>query len=371
MEAVGQLAGGIAHDFNNIMTAIIGYASILDMKLDPESPSRNSVKQILFSAKRAANLTQGLLAFSRKQITHPRPVNLNDIVNRVAKILERLIGEDIELVTMLCSPAPILMADGLQLEQVLMNLATNARDAMPAGGTLTVTTELVRLDERFVKNHDLSKEGLYARMTVADTGTGMDEETVKRIFDPFYTTKEVGKGTGLGLSIVYGIIKKHNGTIGCYSEPGAGAVFTLFFPAIQEELHESTSESLAVIRGGTETILMSEDDEAVRKLTMDLLEEYGYTVIEAVDGEDAVNKFREHRDTVQLLFLDLIMPKKNGKEAYDEIRLMKPDIKVIFCSGYEADIIQKRGKLVKGLNFLPKPVIPEELLAKIRKVLDS
>jgi PAS domain S-box-containing protein len=371
MEAVGQLAGGIAHDFNNIMTAIIGYASILDMKLDPDNPSRNSVKQILFSAKRAANLTQGLLAFSRKQITYPRPVNLNDIVRRVEKILERLIGEDIELVTMLCTPSPILMADGLQLEQVLMNLATNARDAMPAGGKLTIATELVRLDERFVKNHDLAREGLYAKMTVADTGTGMDEETVKRIFDPFYTTKEVGKGTGLGLSIVYGIIKKHNGTIGCYSEPDRGAVFTLFFPAIQDELLEAAPESSAAVQGGTETILMSEDDEAVRKLTRDLLEEYGYTVIEAVDGEDAVNRFREHRDTVQLLILDLIMPKKNGKQAYDEILRMKPDIKVIFSSGYEADIIQKRGKLVKGLNFLPKPVIPEELLAKIRKVLEA
>jgi PAS domain S-box-containing protein len=371
MEAVGQLAGGIAHDFNNIMTAIIGYASILDMKLDPNSPSRNSVKQILFSAKRAANLTQGLLAFSRKQITYPRPVNLNDIVRRVEKILERLIGEDIDLVTSLCSPAPVLMADGLQLEQVLMNLATNSRDAMPSGGKLIISTELVRLDERFVKNHDLAKEGLYAKMTVADTGVGMDADTQKRIFDPFYTTKEVGKGTGLGLSIVYGIIKKHNGTIGCYSEPGMGAVFTLFFPAIQDEFLETAPETTPIVQGGTETILMCEDDESVRKLTRDLLEEYGYTVIEAVDGEDAVSKFREHHDTVQLLILDLIMPKKNGKEAYDEIRMMKPDIKVIFSSGYEADIIQKRGKLVKGLTFLPKPVIPEELLANIRKVLDA
>jgi PAS domain S-box-containing protein len=371
MEAVGQLAGGIAHDFNNIMTAIIGYASILDMKLDPDNPSRNSVKQILFSAKRAANLTQGLLAFSRKQVTNPLPVNLNDIVRRVEKILERLIGEDIDLVTTLCTPSPILMADGLQLEQVLMNLATNSRDAMPAGGRLTISTELVKVDERFAKNHELPKDGLYAKMTVTDTGKGMDEETQKRIFDPFYTTKEVGKGTGLGLSIVYGIVKKHNGTIRCYSETDMGTVFSLFFPAIQEELRESAPEDLSVAQGGDETILMSEDDEAVRKLTRDLLEEYGYTVIEAVDGEDAVNKFREHRESVQLLILDLIMPKMNGKEAYDEIRKSKPDIKVIFSSGYEADIIQKRGKLVKGLNFLPKPVIPEELLAKIRKVLDA
>ena len=371
MEAVGQLAGGIAHDFNNIMTAIIGYASILDMKLDPESPSKSSVKQILFSAKRAANLTQGLLAFSRKQITNPRPVSLNDIVRRVEKILERLIGEDIELTAQLCMTPPIIMADGLQLEQVLMNLATNARDAMPEGGKLTISTEMVKLDDRFVKSHDLAEPGRYTKLSVADTGVGMDGETQKRIFDPFFTTKEVGKGTGLGLSIVYGIIKKHNGAIACYSEPGMGSVFTLFFPAIQEEIRETLPEEAAAVRGGSETILMAEDDESVRKLTRDLLEEYGYAVMEAVDGEDAVSKFREHEDSIQLLLFDLIMPKKNGKEAYDEIKQLKPGIRVIFSSGYEAEIIQKRGKLSKSLNFLAKPVIPEELLAKIRKVLDT
>jgi PAS domain S-box-containing protein len=371
MEAVGQLAGGIAHDFNNIMTAIIGYASILDMKIEQDSPSKNSVKQILLSAKRAANLTQGLLAFSRKQITNPRPVNLNDIVRRVEKILERLIGEDIELGTTLKAVAPVIMADGLQLEQVLMNLATNARDAMPEGGKLTIATDLVMLDERFCKNHDLAKPGCYAKLSVADTGIGMDEETQKRIFDPFFTTKEVGKGTGLGLSIVYGIIKKHNGAIGCYSEPGMGAVFILFFPVTEGEIHEEAPEAAAVIRGGTETILLAEDDEPVRKLTRDLLEEYGYTVLEAVDGEDAVSRFKEHQGAVDLLLLDLIMPKKNGKEAYDDIRKLEPGIKAIFSSGYEADIIQKRGNLVKGLNFLAKPVIPGELLVKIRKVLES
>jgi PAS domain S-box-containing protein len=371
MEAIGQLAGGIAHDFNNIMTAIIGYASILDMKLDQESPSRNSVKQILFSAKRAANLTQGLLAFSRKQVTNPRPVNLNDIVRRVEKILERLIGEDIELATSLCATEPIILADGLQLEQVLVNLATNARDAMPEGGKLTIATDMLRLDERFIKNHDLAKTGTYAKLSVSDSGVGMDEETQKRIFDPFYTTKEVGKGTGLGLSIVYGIIKKHNGAIGCYSEPGMGSVFNIFLPVTTGEIPEVVPVAPAVIRGGEETILLAEDDEAVRKLTRDLLEEYDYTVIEAVDGEDALERFREHRDSVQLLLLDLIMPKKNGKEVYDVIKKQKPGIKVIYSSGYQGDIIQKRGKLANNLNFLEKPVIPEDLLALVRKVLDS
>jgi two-component system, cell cycle sensor histidine kinase and response regulator CckA len=371
MDAVGQLAGGIAHDFNNIITAIIGYASILDMKLDQESPFRASVKQILFSAKRAASLTQGLLAFSRKQITNPRPVNLNDIVRRVEKILERLIGEDIELATAMLVPDPIVLADGLQLEQVIVNLATNARDAMPKGGKLTIATDLVRLDEWFVRNHGLAKAGSYAKLTVTDTGTGMDRDTQKRIFDPFYTTKEVGKGTGLGLSIVYGIIKKHNGTIVCYSEPGMGSVFSIFLPVTAGEIPEAAPAAPPVIRGGAETVLLAEDDESVRRLTGDLLREYGYTVIEAQDGEEAIMKFREHRGRVQLLLLDLIMPKKNGKEVYDAIKKLKPGIKVIYTSGYESDMIHKRGKLPMDLNFLAKPVIPEDLLAIIRKVLDS
>lgn len=371
MDAVGKLAGGIAHDFNNIMTAIIGYASILDMKLDPEGPFGNSVKQILFSAKRAANLTEGLLAFSRKQITNPQPVQLNDIVRRVGKILERLIGEDIELKATLAESATIIMADSLQIEQVLMNLATNARDAMPDGGRLSVATDLVMLDERFIRSHGLSKPGPYAKLTVADRGIGMDEDTVKKIFDPFFTTKEVGKGTGLGLSIVYGIVEKHDGSISCYSEPGMGAIFTLFFPAIQAKVAEAAPETALQAVGGTETILMAEDDGTVRIFTRELLEDYGYTFIEAADGEDAVEKFREHQCSVQLLILDLIMPRKNGREAYEEIKKLKPDIKVIFSSGYEADIINRKGMLAEGLNYLAKPVTPKQLLAKIREALDT
>ena len=370
MDAIGKLAGGIAHDFNNIMTAIIGYASLLDMKLD-SGPYGNSIRQILLSAKRAANLTEGLLAFSRKQITNPQPVYLNDTVRRVAKILERLIGEDIELRVTLADSAPIIMADSLQIEQVLMNLATNARDAMPGGGMLSIATDLVMLDGRFVRNHGLQKPGPYAKLTVADGGVGMDEETAKKIFDPFFTTKEVGKGTGLGLSIVYGIVEKHNGAISCYSVPGTGTVFTIFLPAIEEEVTEVAQEPTLQAVGGTETILMAEDDRVVRLFTRELLEEYGYTFIEAVDGEDAVTKYAENRDAVQLLILDLIMPKKNGREAYEEIKRLKPDIKVIFSSGYEAEIIRKKGTLPAGLNYMAKPVTPKQLLAKIREVLDT
>ena len=371
MDAVGKLAGGIAHDFNNIMTAIIGYASILDMRLDPEGTCGNSVKQILFSAKRATNLTEGLLAFSRKQVTNPRPIKLNDIVRRVEKILERLIGEDIELKTTLTASDPIVVVDPLQIEQVLMNLATNGRDAMPEGGKLSIVSELAMLDQRFAKSRGLSKEGLYAKLTVSDTGTGMDEETNKKIFDPFFTTKEVGKGTGLGLSIVYGILEKHNGSISCYSEPGIGTIFTIFLPAIEAKVDEAVPETEISIIGGTETILMAEDDGVVREFTRELLEEYGYTVLLAIDGEDAVQKFKKNRLEVQLLIMDLVMPKKNGREAFEEIRKLKPDVKVIFSSGYEAEIILKKGKLETGFNYLAKPVTPAKLLAKIREVLDT
>lgn len=371
MDAIGKLAGGIAHDFNNIMTAIIGYATILDMKLDREGPFGNSVKQILLSAKKAAGLTEGLLAFSRKQATNPRPVKLNDIVRRVEKILERLIGEDIELISEFSCSDPVVMADPLQIEQVLMNLATNARDAMPAGGRLKISTDLIEADERFAKSHGLSKGGPHAKLRVSDTGTGMDEDTAKKMFDPFFTTKEVGKGTGLGLSIVYGIVERHNGSINCYSEPGIGSTFTIFVPVIQAKVDEADPEAVLHVPGGSETILMAEDDGVVRAFARELLEEYGYTCIEAVDGEEAVTKFREHRDSVQLLIFDLIMPKKNGSEAYEEIRALKPDIKVIFSSGYEAEIIQKKGKLAADLNYLAKPVTPERFLSKIRGVLDS
>jgi CheY-like chemotaxis protein len=252
-----------------------------------------------------------------------------------------------------------------------MNLATNARDAMPEGGKLSIATELVTLDHRFSKSRGLSAPGSYAKVTVADTGVGIDQDTMKRIFDPFFTTKSVGKGTGLGLAIVYGIIEKHGGAISCYSEPGMGAIFTIFIPAVQAKVEEAAPEADVHISGGTETILMAEDDGVVREFARDLLEEYGYTFIEAVDGEDVVQKFREHQDTVQLLILDIIMPRKNGMEAYEEIRKLKPAVKVIFSSGYEAAAILNKGKLKADMHYLAKPVTPANLLTKIREVLDS
>jgi two-component system NtrC family sensor kinase len=370
MDAIGRLAGGIAHDFNNILTAIIGYASSLLMKTDADPRLTNVLDQIIGAAERGAGLTQSLLSFSRKQVTNPKPVNLNDIVGRMEDLLVRLIGEDIELKTVLSPESPIVMADSMQIEQVLMNLATNGRDAMPDGGQLTITTGLINLDSRFALTHGYGNPGIYALMAVSDAGSGMDDETVKRIFEPFYTTKEVGKGTGLGLSIVYGIVEKHNGYVNCYSEPGKGSVFTVYLPTTGETAELSSTSPVPRLDRGTGTILLAEDDAAVRKITRDLLEEHGYRVIEAVDGEDALSRFRKHWEEVNLLVLDVIMPKLNGKEVYDEISRMRPDVRAIFTSGYSAEIIQQKGMLNEGTVCLPKPLPQQVLLARIREVLN-
>mgnify|MGYP001576690712 CR=1 FL=1 len=374
IEAVGTLAGGIAHDFNNILTAIIGYGHILKMKLEQKSPLMGYTDQILASAERAAHLTQSLLAFSRKQVINPKPVNLNEITASVEKILLRIIGEDIELKTILSGIRDLrVMADAGQLEQVLMNLAANARDAMPEGGTLTIETSTAELDINFLKIHEYGKPGMYAMITVTDTGHGMDENTRQRIFEPFFTTKEVGKGTGLGLSMVYGIIKQHSGYINCYSEQGKGTTFRIYLPLIKEEAKEAkaAAEGYTALTGGTETIILAEDEEEVRKLMKLALEDAGYKVIEAVDGKEAIEKFRENKDSIDLLLLDVIMPKINGKGVYEEAKKIKPDVKALFSSGYPADFIHKKGILEEGLNFISKPASPHELLKRIREAIDK
>lgn len=370
MEAIGQLAGGIAHDFNNILTAIMGYVHFLKVSIADDDPARTFIVQIQAAAERAANLTQSLLAFSRKQIINLRPVKLNEIIRNIQKLLLRIMGEDIELKTMLTDKDLTVMADTGQIEQVLMNLATNARDAMPEGGLLRIETEVLELDEEFVMTHGYGKKGMYALVTVTDTGIGMDEATRERVFEPFFTTKEFGKGTGLGLSIVYGIIKQHEGYINAYSEPGRGTTFKIYLPLITSEAEKEPSEVVHPLTGGTETILLAEDDEGVRVFTKALLQKFGYTLIEAVDGEDAIHKFKENYDSIQLLLVDVIMPKKNGKEVFDEIRKVKADMRVLFMSGYTADIIHKKGIVEDGLDFVLKPVSPQELLRKVREVLD-
>lgn len=371
MEAVGQLAGGIAHDFNNILTAIMGYGNILQMRMGKDSPLRPPVDNIIASAERAALLTHSLLAFSRKQVILPAPVGVNGIVTRVVKLLAHLIGEDIDIKKVLSDEEIIVMADAGQLEHVLMNLATNARDAMPDGGTLIIGTRPAELDDEYVKAHGYGEPGHYAVLSITDGGTGMDEMTRDRIFEPFFTTKESGRGTGLGLAMVYGIIKQHGGHITVYSEPEKGTTFTIYLPRITSEAIATQPEEARTPPGGTETILVGEDDAALRSLARTVLEDFGYTVIMAEDGEDTVRQFRDHSEAIQLLLLDVIMPGKNGKEAYEEIRKLKPDVKVLFTSGYTADLIQKKGLLDGEINLVYKPVSPTGLLKKIREVLDQ
>lgn len=371
MEAVGTLAGGVAHDFNNILTAIIGYSSLMQMKMAENDPLRPSVNSILASTERAASLTQSLLAFSRKQILTPKHVEMNTIVRRVEKLIERLIGEDIEIKQVLHDEPLPIKADTGQIEQIMINLVTNARDAMPRGGKLTIETGDVELNSDFIKAHGYGKPGNYALLTVTDTGTGMDKKTVKRIFEPFFTTKSTGKGTGLGLAIVYGIVKQHSGYISVYSEPGIGTTFKVYLPQIKAALHHARSVSAPVPTGGTETLLVAEDDSSVRNLTTAVLQGFGYTVIEASDGEEALEKYRDNKDTIRLLIFDVIMPRKNGREAYNEIRKMNPSVKALFTSGYTAEIIYKKGLLGDDVNFLSKPVSPNKLLNKVAEMLGS
>lgn len=372
MEAVGTLVGGIAHDFNNILTAIIGYASVLQMKLGKDDPLRVTAEHVLAAADRAARLTQSLLAFSRKQILNPEVININEIIKMVEKLLFRIISEDIELRTILSDEKLTVFADSGQIEQILMNFATNARDAMPEGGMLTIETERIEMDEEFIKRHGYGKSGPYALISVSDTGLGMDEKTRDRIFEPFFTTKEVGKGTGLGLSIVYGIIKRHNGYINVYSEINKGTNFRIYLPLAEAGGMEiKKREEVLTPAGGTETILLAEDDEDVRNITVSALKEFGYKVIEAVDGEDAVNKFIKNKDDIQMVMLDVVMPKKNGREAYEEVKKIAPGIKALFMSGYTEDVIHSKKISDEGLNFVSKPISPTKLLRLVREILDK
>ena len=372
MEAVGQLAGGIAHDFNNILTAIMGYGSLLLTRINGDARSNEYVEQILDGAKRAADVTKSLLVFSRKQIMNPRPVDLNDVVHGIEKLLSRLIGEDIEITTTLSCEAVVSMVDAGQIEQVLMNLTTNARDAMPTGGRLFLRTEVVELDDIFVQSYGYGEPGMYAVLSVSDTGIGVNQETREKIFEPFFTTKEPGKGTGLGLAMVYGIIKQHGGFINVYSEPGNGATFKIYLPSteLKEDRFPSTSSEI-MPRGGTETILVAEDDENIRTLSEIILTQNGYTVILARDGEDAIKMFIDHKDEIQLVIIDVIMPKKSGKETYDEIKAVRPDIKVLFSSGHTGDRIYNYIFSKEDCCFINKPVSPKDLLRKVRELLDN
>jgi PAS domain S-box-containing protein len=371
MEAVGQLAGGVAHDFNNILTVIAGFANILKMDLSRETPQMEVVEQIIIASERAAQLTRGLLAFSRKQVMAPQRIDLRDIVLRVEKFLVRVIGEDIQLKTELVSePLPVFVDVG-QIEQVLINLAANARDAMTNGGRFTIATGIVEEGDPFLRSQLDGAPGSYAVVTVSDTGKGMDPETMKRIFEPFFTTKEVGKGTGLGMAIVYGIIQQHNGFIDLSCNSREGTTFKIYLPVADLERPVlSDAAAPAVAKTGTETILVAEDDASVRNLVETVLKKFGYRVILAKDGQDVIDSFKAHRDSIGLILMDIIMPKKNGIEAFAEINRLQPDAKVLFTSGYTSDFIESRG-VDERVELIMKPVQPIELLRRVREILEQ
>lgn len=371
LEALGTFAGGVAHDFNNIISVIVGYGGIMEMRLPEDDPNTPYLREIMAASERATRLTESLLIFSRKQTAELKPVSINDLVNGMKKMVFRIIGEDIETNIRLAPQTLTVMGDYGQLEQVLMNFATNARDAMPDGGSLTLETELQEIDDAFIHSNGFGKPGRYALISVTDTGAGMDEQTRERIFEPFFTTKDQGKGTGLGLSIVYGIINQHNGYIHCRSEQGKGTTFKVYLPLASGAFFEKEEAIAATVKGGSESILIADDDENIRKLIRALLEQHGYAVIEAKDGADATNKFQDNKDRIDLVLLDVIMPRKGGKEVFDEIRAVCPDVKTLFISGYTGDVIGGKKISEESLPLLHKPVRPRELLYTIRKILDG
>jgi two-component system, cell cycle sensor histidine kinase and response regulator CckA len=367
MEAVGTLAGGIAHDFNNILTAIIASASLMQRSIDENSKLRRHLDRIFAASERATSLTQSILAYSRKQLSKPAPIKLNLIVENLQKLLTRLIPENIAFKTSLSDMDLTILADVGQIEHVVMNLVANSIDAMPTGGTLAIKTGLPAAGA--LDNFPGCEEPVnYGVLTVVDTGVGMDATTRERLFEPFFTTKEVGRGTGLGLAMVYGIVKQHNGFIYVQSEPGHGTSFDIYFPLFEANARQRETIASQPQMEGKETILLIEDDTDVRHLLKEILESYGYEVIEGVDGKDGVDKFLLHQNKISLLLSDVLMPGKNGKEAYNDIRKIRGDIKVIFISGY-SDAATKE-ILDDGMIFLAKPVSPRELLSKIREALD-
>lgn len=374
MEDIGILVGGIAHDFRNMLTPIVGFAQLIKLAVDKDSPLYNYAENIISAGEKASYLAQGLLAFSRKQVLDISPVVIDDLIADFSKIISRIIGEDIELKINLNSKNQLVMADASQIQQVLMNLVTNARDAMPKGGMLTISTELIDIDEKFIKAHGFGTIGKYILISVSDTGTGMDEDTKARIFEPFFTTKPPGKGTGLGLSIVYGIVTQHKGYINVDSELGIGTTFRIYLPLIEERIETDKKESpvdLNYFKGAGETILLVEDDENARDYIKIVLQEANYRVIEAKNGQEGIDNFIENKDKIQLVILDVIMPVKNGREALEEIQKIKPEIKYVFISGYTSDIISEKVIIDKEIEYLSKPISPIVLLQKVKALLSE
>src|SRR6266480_2292259 len=373
MEAVGRLAGGIAHDFNNILTAITGYADLLLEDLGATDPRRQDADEIHKAADRAAGLTRQLLAFSRQQVLQPTVLEVNTLVGDLEKMLRRLLGEDVALSTRLAPTTGRVKADPGQLEQVIMNLAVNARDAMPNGGKLTLETANVDLDDAYAADHYPARAGPFVMLAVSDTGTGMSEETQAHMFEPFFTTKEKGKGTGLGLATVYGIIKQSGGFIWVYSEVGHGTTFKLYLPRVEELAERAAAPAAARTRParGTETVLVVEDEAPVRNVARQVLERHGYTVLEAPSAEAALDIATRYSGTIHLLLTDVVMPGLNGRELASRLADLRPDARVIFMSGYTDDAVTRHGVLEPGSAYVQKPFTPDAIARKVREVLDQ
>jgi two-component system cell cycle sensor histidine kinase/response regulator CckA len=372
MEAIGKLAGGVAHDFNNLLTAITGYSDLSLRRLEAGHPLRRNLEEIKKAGERAATLTRQLLAFSRKQMLQPKVLDLNAVIVDMFKLLQRLIGEDIDLLSSLNSSLGQVKADPGQLQQVLMNLCVNARDAMPQGGKLTIKTSNIYVDEEYAKRHVSVQPGDYVLLSISDTGCGMDARTQERVFEPFFTTKEQGRGTGLGLSTVYGIVKQSGGNIWVYSEVGRGTSFKIYLPrfdkAVEVVLEKRTEE---VSSTGSETVLLVEDEEMVRNMTSEALRESGYRVLEARDTNHAVSLCQTFEEEIHLMLSDVVMPVMSGRVLAEAVAPLRPGMRVLYMSGYTDDHIVHHGVLEEGMNFIEKPFTGDLLAKKVRDVLDT
>jgi PAS domain S-box-containing protein len=371
MESIGTMAGGVAHDFNNLLTVISGNTQLVLAKLDPDSRPHQRLVEIERAVDRAETLVRQMLAFSRRQQLERKTINLNDTISEFLKLMRRTIGADVDMRFQAADNLSAVFADPAQIEQVVMNLVVNARDAMPQGGRLTIETNNALLDEAFIQNHPLAEPGSYAQITVSDTGMGMDAETQKQIFEPFFTTKDVGKGTGLGLSMVFGIVKQHNGLIEVSSLVGKGTTFNIYLPVDEKSVVVEESIVQPTLRGGTETVLVAEDEESLRKLTRGFLEELGYTVLLARDGAEAMELYTTNSEQINMLILDVVMPRMGGQEVYEQIRSSGSDVPVIFMTGYSSEMVQSQFIEKTGAVLLGKPYNVEVFGRKVRETLDA
>jgi len=371
MEAIGQLAGGVAHDFNNLLTVISGQSQLSLRRLRETDPLRESLKEIERAADRAANLTRQLLAFSRRQILEMKVINLNIIVSDLEKMLKRIIGEDLGLTTILADDLGLVKVDPGQIEQVVMNLAVNAKDAMPQGGKLILETANAELDEEYVCSHAGMTPGAYIMFSITDTGTGMTKEVREQIFDPFFTTKEKGKGTGLGLSTVYGIVKQSGGDIYVYSEPNKGTTFKIYLPRVFEPSEELKREAGEELPRGTETVLVVEDDGSVREVAVNILRMQGYKVLEATGGEEALIICEKEKNPIHLILTDILMPHMTGPQLIRQLKQVRQDLKVLYMTGYTDESVVHQGILEKGVKLIHKPFTIKKMARKVREVLDK